>query len=966
MTRKEYEQIYGVKPVVSASSIPSTPDPIPMTRAEYEELYGAKKKPSYLDKVGTEFGAGLERAGNSFDIAKQRGDITVPIKAGTEFAGGLAQSAFSPLTPLLEPVMEPVVGAITETAERVSSYPAVQRFAETEAGKILARGAEITAGLSEVAGLAVPGFAGKTKLPSAVRASSDVANAVREKLAQTQNESLRKSIEKEIFNIENNYQKLRKGNEYELDAGAASRKRIAETDVLSRAVDTDGKLRTTQPGGAVDQYYKQTLEGREGVVRENLVRAGDKVNVNKIRTELYTALDKNFEGADLVQALKRVEREIEGLLLRADEFGNIPLEKVHDAKINVTKNINYKTDSTPLITYRKSLGNTYKRLVEDNSTAVVELNGKKNTVADINKELSKFYTDIERLRLLDGRNVKGSKLGKYFSQISGNLVGAMAGGAVGGPVGSAIGTIIGGEAAGFIKGRQMAGTFGRSTSRTAPPNPLLTAAKEAGQKQPVVDLRVPDVRVGAPKGLPKTKEILELEGRIAKNVEAQKKAIKANDFTLVATLKEIYRALVEKLTEVINVIKKQATKAERGFARMDMGQSKSEGNRNKQYSKTDTAKSASTVPNDTTPNDSFQGFTDLSTKLLEKLKGRTTVSKQFIEDLSNSPDLKQAERDLIRRVLNENFYGEGRTSVTPTRLGSLGSDESGVFNLPRKSSVTDSSIPYPKSVVKQPVYIGAPKDITEFKRVDNRDSLTFGEGIYLSPDKNIAQSYANGNRVVHEVFVDMKNPWYVERATEAERLDFFQMSTSAKKRAWLEKRGYDGVIDSGKDGGLNEMMVLDGSQIKKIPTSKSDQISVPDFANKVKSELLPLKRSPSVGGQHEGVTLSDELRGSVADYNEHIYNSPIKTSAGSTHYDDVGDMANNYFAHTRIEDLPDKGTRRVIELQSDLMQKGRIEQEIEQAKDAITREVSGAWEAEITSKYGVKMKDIQDYIRNCL
>lgn len=49
----------------------------------------------------------------------------------------------------------------------------------------------------------------------------------------------------------------------------------------------------------------------------------------------------------------------------------------------------------------------------------------------------------------------------------------------------------------------------------------------------------------------------------------------------------------------------------------------------------------------------FKGFTDLSTKLLEKLKGRTTVSRQFIEDLSNSPDLKQPERDLIRRVLGE-------------------------------------------------------------------------------------------------------------------------------------------------------------------------------------------------------------------------------------------------------------------------------------------------------------------------
>ena len=115
-------------------------------------------------------------------------------------------------------------------------------------------------------------------------------------------------------------------------------------------------------------------------------------------------------------------------------------------------------------------------------------------------------------------------------------------------------------------------------------------------------------------------------------------------------------------------------------------------------------------------------------------------------------------------------------------------------------------------------------------------------------------------------------------------------------------------------------------------------------------------------------------------YSEHIYNSPIKTSAGETHFSG-GDFP-NYFAHTRIEDLPldtkaitskrtakiiqdelgnkkyqlfengklvkttgrsgeaqgwelantqdisRSGTRRVIEIQSDLFQKGRLEQEI--------------------------------------
>lgn len=189
----------------------------------------------------------------------------------------------------------------------------------------------------------------------------------------------------------------------------------------------------------------------------------------------------------------------------------------------------------------------------------------------------------------------------------------------------------------------------------------------------------------------------------------------------------------------------------------------------------------------------FKGFNDLSAKTLEKLKGKTTVSRQFIEDMTNMPELKQAERDLVRGILAE---------------------------------------------------------------------------------------------------------------------------------------------------------------------TKDQNINVPDFANRVKSELLPLERwrsdvdfgtdfGDAYGhgrvGQYENVTLPDELRGPVANYRENIYQSPIKTSAGDVHFSN--DEVPNYFAHTRIEDLPEFAngkpidgaqtnseylsgkTRRVIEIQSDLFQKGRLESE---------------------------------------
>ncbi len=120
-------------------------------------------------------------------------------------------------------------------------------------------------------------------------------------------------------------------------------------------------------------------------------------------------------------------------------------------------------------------------------------------------------------------------------------------------------------------------------------------------------------------------------------------------------------------------------------------------------------------------------------------------------------------------------------------------------------------------------------------------------------------------------------------------------------------------------------------------------IPVKDFADKVHAELLPIENTAeftrSDNAMYENVTLPDKERGPVADYRENVYGSPIKTSGGDVH----GFGTDNYFAHSRVEDLPTPkvegaktageafglkgGTRRVIELQSDLFQKGHLENE---------------------------------------
>jgi hypothetical protein len=168
-----------------------------------------------------------------------------------------------------------------------------------------------------------------------------------------------------------------------------------------------------------------------------------------------------------------------------------------------------------------------------------------------------------------------------------------------------------------------------------------------------------------------------------------------------------------------------------------------------------------------------------------------------------------------------------------------------------------------------------------------------------------------------------------------------------------------------------ELKQVERELIREALKTESDTINVAKFAEKVKRELLPLKLNKSgskaglddnmPGGfseqgdyRYESISLPDELRGNVANYSEHIWESPIKTSAGETHFSGASD---NYFGHTRIEDMADMkptkkwtikelekgiprnleeqrvrgyksgGTRRVIEVQSDLYQKGNLEKE---------------------------------------
>ena len=280
----------------------------------------------------------------------------------------------------------------------------------------------------------------------------------------------------------------------------------------------------------------------------------------------------------------------------------------------------------------------------------------------------------------------------------------------------------------------------------------------------------------------------------------------------------------------------------------------------------------------------YKGEKDLTTKILKDLEGKTTVSKQYILDATNRGELKQVERDITRQVLED-----------MTRNDNIITKD--VYRKNIKSSVT------------------SPND----------------KNIYVQLNKNVPISEIDTNGMSLNV---AREDNAVSKLSEATKGNILVKENPDGTYKLVDGRHrLAGQIDRGAKNINVDVELL------KNP---SDTINVKEFADKVKTELLPLKvKSSNISSgakaedgsgwfspKYEYVNLPEELRGKVKNYKENVYQSPIETSAGSTHFSNTNSADRNYFGHTRIEDMADNKTRRVIEVQSDLYQKGNLERDM--------------------------------------
>lgn len=556
ITRAEFEKLYGYKPKQETVDIETKPAPMPISRAEYEAIY--KPKPSTMQSrladVGTDVastisqnikGEGQFATQNPLQRGVQAtaaGFSTVP-RSALAMAPAPVRNTVEKVGELLNIGFQKVTGALAKTdlikGAAGSTYvngAGIEIYVPNDISNVenflgtLSAGGEIANTILGTKGMVDTASVVSKAAPDPKTIVQNIRNSNR--FTATQEQAV-KNQAADILKVEEKYQKTRNENIRQGSAAEESRTRIAQSNVLEGAVDENGLIDTTE---AVKVYRAKNIDGYEDVVKDILKNEAKTIDPRELRMDLRAGvLESGLEGATLLRALKGIDDHVRGLMVRSADGKTIPLSAVHDAKIGEYRGINWQTKPATR-TYKTTIARVYKEVIENNSDADIK---------SINSELAKFYTDISRLEELNGKRVEGGRLGKYGAQVTGSVVGAGAG-MVGGAPGAFVGGIVGGELASALKGKAMAQTFKRGVKGVTPENAVLKQAK----------LKVPDKIVVAPKNITKTPEIKKVEKQISTNVKLQKKAIKENNYTLVAELKDIYVALVEKLKLLVEDLKK--------------------------------------------------------------------------------------------------------------------------------------------------------------------------------------------------------------------------------------------------------------------------------------------------------------------------------------------------------------------------------------------------------------------------
>jgi len=273
----------------------------------------------------------------------------------------------------------------------------------------------------------------------------------------------------ELSQLESGNTPIRKFVENATKKGVDVKDIVSKTD-LDINVDKNGTIRTTLDGGAVDQMTEY-LKPQEDIISKILKAEDNTIKLSEVESYLSDAVkNSKVKGGAKLRALNTVADDIAGYKLDAvDSTGKPWVEGIStgDPYLNLYDVQDFKVDKYANVNYLNPESKIIDKLIAKSLKEIIEKNTKSADVKALNQELAKYYTVMEYLEKLDGKKVKGGRLGKYFAQTVGAVVGSHFG---------PLGTVIGAELGGAIKGMSMASKFGETTGVKLEPSEAMKSA----------------------------------------------------------------------------------------------------------------------------------------------------------------------------------------------------------------------------------------------------------------------------------------------------------------------------------------------------------------------------------------------------------------------------------------------------------------------------------------------------------
>ena len=371
--------------------MPLTPEQINNFRGKYNIEPTEAPTPANQNSISSAFQSGISQVKQGYFQGQQATNPIELLRGGTKLAAGAVNTLYSPLAPLFS-----MIGKGTEAvSEKISDVPAVQDFAQTKAGQVLATLSEDVLDVATIAG-GVAGVKATPQIGSAIgKGVKPVLGATGRVLKETGKGSYGITITPEegttmavqryeanqgtLFNRVKN---IVKGEN--LEGGPITE---AETAARKGLMGTEWRL-GVQAKQITDDLWKNTISPRLNSIKE-------KVNMRSFFDEMEKDIRKE------TPELSRRNAELEALQALREEFKNV-------GDISLPKLQGYKegwAEQIPEATYKgKPIGSTLKDVKNRASEKARQI-----IYSTAGKDIQQAYIDYGNLKSIMKSGVKSKK-----------------------------------------------------------------------------------------------------------------------------------------------------------------------------------------------------------------------------------------------------------------------------------------------------------------------------------------------------------------------------------------------------------------------------------------------------------------------------------------------------------------------------------------------------------------------------